>query len=236
MRTTLPSGAPAELAVPSCGREPSLGVALCPDIMGLRPLFDDLCARLAEEQGWAVCAVEPWFGREELTLEERLQAPLRDHLVDDLLAAADVTGCPRTAVMGFCMGGLVAFGAAGLGRFDRAVSFYGMIRVPEAWRGGDVVEPLAALAEPEASRTLAIVGGKDVFAPAEDVEALRALGEVVEVVVYPEAEHGFVHDPARPAHRPDDAADAWRRVVAFLATEPASEATAQPEPPAEPTA
>jgi dienelactone hydrolase len=209
VRTTLPSGAPAELAVPPGGREPSLGVALCPDVMGLRPLFDDLCARLADEHGWAVCAVEPWFGREQLTLEERLQAPLREHLADDLLAAADVTGCPRTAVLGFCMGGLVAFGAAGLGRFDRAVSFYGMVRVPEAWRGGDVVEPL---------------------------EALRAAGgDRVEVVVYPEAEHGFVHDPSRPAHRPDDAADAWRRVVAFLATEPASEATAQPEPPAEPT-
>ena len=235
MRTTLPSGAPAELAVPSGGREPSLGVALCPDIMGLRPLFDELCARLAEEHGWAVCAVEPFAGREELTLEERLNAPLREHLADDLLAAADVTGCPRTAVLGFCMGGLVAFGAAGLGRFDRAVSFYGMIRVPEPWRGSDVVEPLEALAEPEASTTLAIVGGKDVWAPPADVDALRGLGPKVEVVVYPEAEHGFVHDPARPAHRPDDAADAWRRVVAFLATEPPSEATDQPEPPAEPT-
>jgi carboxymethylenebutenolidase len=236
VRTTLPSGAPAELAVPPGGRAPSLGVALCPDIMGLRPLFDDLCARLAADHGWAVCAVEPWFGHEQLSLEERLQAPLREHLVDDLLAAADVTGSPRTAVMGFCMGGLVAFGAAGLGRFDRAVSFYGMIRVPEPWRGGDVVEPLAALAEPEASRTLAIVGGRDIWAPADDVEALRSAGgERVEVVVYPEAEHGFVHDPARPAHRADDTADAWRRVVAFLAVEPASEATHQPEPPAEPT-
>jgi carboxymethylenebutenolidase len=235
VRTTLPSGAPAELALPPGGREPSLGVALCPDIMGLRPLFDDLCARLAADHGWAVCAVEPFAGREQLTLEERLKAPLREHLVDDLLSAADVTGCPRTAVLGFCMGGLVTFGAAGLGRFDRAVSFYGMIRVPEPWRGGDVVEPLQALAEPEASRTLAIVGGKDVWAPPEDVEALRALGDTVEVVLYPEAEHGFVHDPARPAHRPDDAADAWRRVVAFLATEPAAEATDQPEPPAEPT-
>jgi carboxymethylenebutenolidase len=36
------------------------------------------------------------------------------------------------------------------------------------------------------------------------------------VVVYPGAEHGFVHDPERAAHRPDDAADAWRRALAFL--------------------
>jgi len=37
-----------------------------------------------------------------------------------------------------------------------------------------------------------------------------------EVVVYPEADHGFVHDSDRPAHRADDSADAWSRVLAFL--------------------
>ena len=36
------------------------------------------------------------------------------------------------------------------------------------------------------------------------------------VVAYANAEHGFVHDPSRPAHRANDAADAWRRVLAFL--------------------
>ena len=53
----------------------------------------------------------------------------------------------------------------------------------------------------------------------EDIDALRALWSGLpdhEVVVYPGAEHGFVHDPDRPAHRPDDAADAWRRALAFL--------------------
>jgi dienelactone hydrolase len=35
-------------------------------------------------------------------------------------------------------------------------------------------------------------------------------------VRYEGAEHGFVHDASRPAHRADDAADAWRRVIAFL--------------------
>ena len=37
-----------------------------------------------------------------------------------------------------------------------------------------------------------------------------------EVVVYPEADHGFIHDPTRPAHRADDAQDAWARMLAFL--------------------
>ena len=215
MRITLPSGNPAELARPD--GDPRRGLALCPDIMGLRPLFDGLCARLASEHGWAVCAIEPFAGREQLGLEERLGSPLPEHLLDDLRAAADATGCERVAVAGFCMGGMVAFQAAGTGRFDRAVSFYGMIRLPDPWRTPAAVEPLTALAEPAAAPTLAIVAGKDRWAPADDVEALRALGERIEVVVYPDADHGFVHDPDRPAHRADDAADAWRRAAAFLA-------------------
>jgi dienelactone hydrolase len=216
VRITLPSGTPAELAVPSDGREPTVGVALCPDIMGLRPLFDDLCARLADEHGWAVCAIEPFPGREEEPIEQRLSSPLRDHISDDMLAAADATGAERTVALGFCMGGMVAFQSAGLGRFDRVVSFYGMIRLPEAWKGGDLIEPLESMAEPEASEVLAIVAGDDTWAPPADVDALRALGDRIEVVVYPEAQHGFVHDPSRPTHRADDAADAWRRTVDYV--------------------
>ena len=67
--------------------------------------------------------------------------------------------------------------------------------------------------------TLAIFGGDDPFTPAADIDALRAAWADrpdCEIVVYPDAEHGFVHDPDRPAHRADDAADAWRRVLAFL--------------------
>ena len=61
MRIELPSGTAAELAMPES--EPTRGLALAPDIMGLRPLFDDLCARLAADHGWAVCAPEPFPGR-----------------------------------------------------------------------------------------------------------------------------------------------------------------------------
>ena len=47
-----------------------------------------------------------------------------------------------------------------------------------------------------------------------DIDDLEATGAGVER--YEGAEHGFVHDPSRPAHRPDDAADAWQRAIAFL--------------------
>jgi carboxymethylenebutenolidase len=118
-------------------------------------------------------------------------------------------------VTGFCMGGMFTLKAAGTGRFHRAAAFYGMIRLPEHWRGAGQGEPLDALASPRRCPTLAIVGTADPWTPPDDVAALEATG--VTVVRYDGAEHGFAHDPHRPAHRPDDAADAWRRALAFLA-------------------
>jgi carboxymethylenebutenolidase len=221
VRITLPSGTPAELARPE--RPSGLGVALHPDMGGLRQLFDDLCARLASEQGWTVCAPEPFPGRETMTLEERMasMAGLDDHRqLGALREAAVATGCEQVAVIGFCMGGMYTLKAAGnvggaTPRFERAVAFYGMIRLPDRWRGPGHREPLDALRGPEACPVLAIIGDRDVWTPADDVAALDALPNVT-VVRYPGAEHGFVHDPDRPAHRPADAADAWRRAVEFL--------------------
>lgn len=220
MRIDLPSGTPAELALPD--GTPRRGVAMAPDMGGLRPLFDDLCARLAADHGWAVCSPEPFPGRESLSIDERRSAVAGqrdDDRVGDLVATADVLGsegCSRVAVLGFCMGGMYSLKASATGRFDRAVSFYGMIRVPQDWRGSDQAEPLDLLSG-SATPVLAIIGGRDPYTPPEDVEALRAIGDRITVVAYPEGEHGFVHDPSRPAHRHEDAVDAWARVVDFLA-------------------
>ena len=117
-------------------------------------------------------------------------------------------------VTGFCMGGMLAFKAAASGRFDRAAAFYGMIRLPADWAGGALEQPIESLAAAERCPTLAIIGTADHFTPADDVLEAEAMG--VDVVRYEGAEHGFVHDPSRPTHRADDAADAWRRVVEFL--------------------
>ncbi len=216
MRVTLASGTPVEVARPV--DPPRRGVVVAADIMGLRPLFDDLAGRLATEHGWSVGVVEPFAGRESFSRDERQVAAARlddERQVGDLVAAADLVGVEPVAVVGFCMGGMYALKAAGAGRFDRCVSFYGMIRVPPEWQGGGQGEPLDALARPGAAAVLALVGTADHFTPPADVEALAATGATV--VRYEGAEHGFVHDPERPAHRPADAADAWRRATEFLA-------------------
>jgi carboxymethylenebutenolidase len=216
MRVTLSSGTPAALA--KAGGEPVMGLVIATDIFGLRPLFDAMVDAIAAEQQMTVCAPEPFPGRDlPLEVEARYQAvgQLRDtDVLRDLVEAADATGCDRVGLIGFCMGGMNALKAAALGRFDRIVSFYGMIRLPEAWRGDGRGEPLDAVARPGASAVLAIVGGKDAATPPTDVAALEFAG--ANVVRYPDADHGFVHDASRPNHRPDDAADAWARAWAFL--------------------
>ncbi|HEX6312065.1 MAG TPA: dienelactone hydrolase family protein [Acidimicrobiia bacterium] len=208
--------------------EPVRGLVVHPDIGGVRPLFDDICRRLATH-GMAVCAPEPWARipeaeRAGLDVAARMaRMPERDDdaQLGDLAAAAEFLragdGVQEVAVLGFCMGGMYALKAAATGAFDRAVVYYGMIRLPEGWHGPRQGEPLAVAAG--ACPTLAFFGDADPWTPAADVEALRAVWadhSEHEIVVYRGADHGFVHDPSRPAHRPADAADTWRRTLAFL--------------------
>lgn len=212
----LSTGTPAEIVHPQTGR-PKAGIVLVPDIMGLRPLFEDHCARLSKEWKVSVCAPELFPGMEKLNVEQRMKKAksLSDEdKVGDILAAAQRTGCDMVHVIGFCMGGMYALKAAANERFAKAVSFYGMIRVPKQWKSKGQAEPLELLAERGAAHVMEIVGTKDPYVPVEDAKELEALGATV--VIYKGAEHGFVHDPDRPAHRPKDAKDAWTRAKKFL--------------------
>jgi carboxymethylenebutenolidase len=115
------------------------------------------------------------------------------------------------------MGGMQVLKAAATGRVYRAVGLYGKIRVPHHRVGPKLREPLDTVAD--VCPTLAIFGADDAYTPAPDIDALRAAWADrpdCEIVVYDDAEHGFVHAPERDAHRAEDAADAWRRVLAFL--------------------
>lgn len=204
------------------------GVVLHPDISGLTPAAEDIARRLAT-RGLAVCAIEPFFTldpamRSALDADGRMAAvhDLDDsdqlaafaRAADHLVVHDDVS---TVAMLGFCFGGMYTLKAAATDRFDRAVACYGMIRVPEHWRGPGQSEPLAHAAD--VCPTLAIFGGEDDFTPAGDIEALREQWKArpdCEIVVYPGAGHGFIHAPERPAHRPDDAVDAWTRILTFL--------------------
>jgi len=215
MRITLPSGTPAEVQhVEGAER----GLVVIPDIFGLRPLFDDHVARFATEWGMSTVAIEPFPDLPaDVDLDARFAAvaALRDaDKFRDLREAAAATQCSKVGLIGFCMGGMYCFKAASLDVFDRIASFYGMITLPETWRGGDQGEPLDYLTSGDASRVLAVIGGQDNWTPGPDVEQLRNTG--VNLAFYGEAEHGFAHDVSRPAHRANDAADAFGRAREWL--------------------
>ena len=207
---------------------PRAGLVVHPDVGGLRPLFDDICRRLATH-GFAVLCPEPFArlhaaGIDLSDIATRM-AQVKD--LDDAVQLGDLTraadrlvvddGVAEVSILGFCMGGMYALKAAATDRFDHAVSFYGMLRMPEAWQAPGQRDAIDTAAD--ACPTLAIFAEQDSFVPLGDVDALRAAWagrDDCEIVVYRGAEHGFAHDPDRPIHRADDAADAWRRTLSFL--------------------
>ncbi len=213
-----------------CEGMPRAGIVVHPDIMGLRPLFDDMVQRIASH-GFAVCAVEPFARRPEAERAATQDAGARfgwlgelddDRQLDDLEAAANFLvvedDVARVGVLGFCMGGYYVLKAAANERYDAAVAFYGMIRTPAAWSGPGHREPLDTAGE--VCPTLAIFGSADAFTPADDIDALRSAWSGrpdCAIVVVEGADHGFVHAPDRPAHRPEDAARLWDSALAWLA-------------------
>jgi carboxymethylenebutenolidase len=223
-----PDGTPVDSIHARPAAQPDAGLVVHPDMMGVRDLFDDLCRRLATH-GFAVACTEP-FARFPSDVRDAPDPTLRiAHMRDmdderqlgDLAAAAEflraTDGVERVSIVGFCMGGMYTLEAAATDTFACAVPFYGMIRIPDDWKGPGLREPLETA--PQVCPTLAIFGGKDPLTPPDHIDALRAAWrdrDDCEIVVYPEAEHGFVHAPERPAHRPDDAADAWRRALEFV--------------------
>ena len=216
MRFTLPSGTQCE--IDKTVTSPTMGLVIAPDIFGLRKLFDDLVSRLAKDWNIAVCAVDPFPGHTlGAEIEPRFAAvpTLSDQThLRDLLQAADALGTPRVGLMGFCMGGMYCFNSAGAERFQKIVSFYGMIKLPEGWRSTTHAEPLDYLHAGHADRVLAIIGGKDPYTPAADVAELKNVG--VRTEIYPDAEHGFAHDASRPAHRAQDAMSAFTHAQTWL--------------------
>jgi dienelactone hydrolase len=214
MRITLASGTAAELVtVPDA----PVGLVLVPDILGLRPLFDELCARLARDNGWNVCSFEIFAGNEHLDRDERMVAAKDlddERVLGDALAAAAATGCDIVNIIGFCMGGMYTLKSVKTARFHHHVPFYGMIHVPDNWRGAGQGDPLDAVRQGDPRQVLAIVGTADPYTPPAAVDELESAGATV--VRYQGAEHAFVHDPDRSVHNAQYAIDAWARAITWL--------------------
>ena len=127
----------------------------------------------------------------------------REQMLRDVAAAVEVAKeGGRVAVVGFCLGGTVAWGAAAqLSGLSAAVGYYG---------GGIIGLKDLKPRMP----TLLHFGDKDQHIPIAGVKEVAAAHPEVEVHIY-HADHGFNCDH-RESYDAPSAALAWTRTIAFL--------------------
>ncbi|HEX9495724.1 MAG TPA: dienelactone hydrolase family protein [Candidatus Limnocylindria bacterium] len=115
----------------------------------------------------------------------------------------------KIGVIGFCMGGMLALmtGTVAPEVIGAVVDCYG---VPPRKKPD--------YAKMKGIPVLGIFGGQDHGIEAlPGLEAdLAAAGVPFEKVIYPNADHAFLNEQRPEVHRPDDAKDAWSKIMPFL--------------------
>ena len=206
-----------------------IGVVIAPDVRGLHPFYHELTERFASA-GVHAMALD-YFGRtagtsrrpDDFAFQEHVTAArARPELIQADVAASvselkGRTGASRIFVLGFCMGGRVAFNASAE-QTDLAgvVGFYGPPRKRDDKDTDAPMEKLDRMRAP----ILGLFGGGDAGIPADAIEAfdeaLTTKGLAHHLVTYPNAPHSFFDRSF--AQWENACADAWRRVLGFLST------------------
>lgn len=212
---------------------PRPGVIVVMEAFGVNPNIRGVARRFAEE-GYAAVAPDLFHrsGRLRFAPYDKLQE-MREDLrsggfgdssidadvqaaVDRLRADPDVG---RIGVVGFCLGGRVAMQSAiRASGLSAAAVYYGGFMFP----GGDAPDAFSAMREAE-RLAVPVIGffGEDDQNPTPEQarsldERLTALGKEHQFHYYEGSGHGFFCDD-RDSHRPQAAADAWEKTLAFFA-------------------
>lgn len=202
------------LAVPS-GDGPWPGIVVIQEWWGLNDNIRDMADRFASE-GFVALAPDLYYGEtpaepdDARKLAMALEIPnalqVIQSAIDHLIARADVSP-KQIGVIGFCMGGALAWqAAASLPGIGTAVPCYG---------GGADLSPeqAAAIDVP----VLAIYGELDQGVSPEVARRRAALMDAAgvqhEMVIYPNAGHAFMNDQRPSAYNPQAAEAAWRRIL-----------------------
>jgi len=196
------------------GRLPALVVIH--EWMGVNDWVKDQASKLAD-QGYVTLAVDLYRGKVASTPDEAhelMRGLPQDRADRDLLAAANYLRSlknvdpQRIGSIGWCMGGGYSLNLA-LADPHLAATVINY---------GHLATAVDSLKKIHAS-ILGIFGGQDRGIPVSDVRnferQMRQLGKPVEVVIFPEAGHGF-ENPNTSSYRAEDAAEAWAKTVAFL--------------------
>ena len=193
---------------------PKGAVVVIQEIFGVNHHIRAVCDRLAGEGYVAIAPaifdrVEPNFtsgySPEDIAVARKFVAnPAWAAMLRDTQAAIDaVTSIGPVGIIGFCLGGSIAYAAATkLSGLSAAIGYY----------GGAIVR--FADDRPSVPTQLHF-GEKDAGIALADVETIKSKRPDVEIFVYPGAQHGFGCDERASYDKPS--ADlAWQRSLAFF--------------------
>jgi carboxymethylenebutenolidase len=217
---------PAYRAMPDKGGKFPV-VLVVQEIFGVHEHIKDVCRRFAKK-GYFAIAPELYYRQGDVSKMEmkdiipNVVAKVPDAQVmsdlDAAVAYAKSTGkadTDRLAITGFCWGGrIVWLYAAHNPTVKAAGAWYGMLT-----RGFGPAKNPIDIALTLTVPVLGLYGGQDQGIPASDVEKMReALKQGKsgsEIVVYPDAGHGFNAD-YRPSYNEKDARDAFAKLLTWF--------------------
>jgi carboxymethylenebutenolidase len=200
------------------GKGPFPAVVVIHEWWGLNDWVKEQAAKLSD-QGYVTLAVDLYRGKVATTPDEAheiMRGVPEDRAKRDLHAAVEFLKSQsnvkkdRIGSIGWGMGGGYSLDVALQEPSLRAdvINYGHLVTDPE------LVEKIQA-------SILGIFGGQDRGIPVEDVKKFETLlkqqGKMVEIVIYPDAGHAFQNPNNKTGYRADDAADAWKRTVDFLA-------------------
>ncbi|HEX4712195.1 dienelactone hydrolase family protein [Phenylobacterium sp.] len=197
------------------------------EVFGVHEWVKDICRRLAKA-GYVALAPDlfirtgdPSTTTDMKVVMEIVRAQPDAQVTSDtaaslkFLAAQPYADMKRLGVTGFCWGGGAVWVACErFPEFKAGVAWYGPLKAGPYPR-----TPPIDLVKDLKCPVLGLYGGQDKGIPAADIEAMRAAikaaGKDAEIVVYPDAQHGFLAD-YRPSYNAEASADGWKRMLAFF--------------------
>ncbi len=194
---------------------PKAAIVVIQEIFGVNHHIRSVCDRLAQAGYVAIAPsifdrIEPNFTSgytpDEVANARKFVAnPDWAAMLLDTQAAIDaVRSIGPVGIIGFCLGGSVAYvAAARLSGLSAAVGYYGRAVV----RFAD---------EKPVAPTQLHFGEKDAGIPLTDVDTIKTKRPDVEVFIYPGAQHGF-HCDERGSYDKSSADIAWPRSLDFFA-------------------
>ena len=200
------------------GKGPFPALIVIHEWWGLNDWVKEQGAKLAD-QGYVSLAIDLYRGKVATTPEmahEIMRGVPEDRAKRDLHAAfeflASQPNVRKDGVgsIGWCMGGGYSLDVA----------------LQEPTAAATVINYGHLATDPDALKKinapiLGLFGAKDNGIPPADVrkfeETLKGLGKKIDIKIYDDAGHAFENPNNKDGYRPDDAADAWKRTLDFLA-------------------